>query len=801
MALIAVMFMTSAASARGAHRIGLVFDGPAPTNAQLRAAVEREVLTLAGAEFEVSFPKDKTLTADWTPEGIGKALDSLLADPEVTLVITLGFQASYTATQRKDLPKVVYAGGLVDVGLPLPQKDGRSGVKNLAYLVGSWSMTRELQLFQSVVPFKRMAIVVPEFVVSTMPQALAWGQAQTQDAGIELAGIVPSGTDPEAVIAALPADIEAVYLAPLFQMKPADRKKLYDALKDRKLPTWSRFGRPEVERGALAGAAPQADLQRRARRIALETQQMLMGTPASEIPVRFVEGERLVVNMATARAIGRLPSWDVLSEAELLNARRPKLRTLDLSAVMRQAMQRNLDLKVADQQVAAGEEDVESAKASLLPTVEVSALGLMIDRDRARAAQGNSPERYIDGTISLSQVLYADPVWGQYEIQQKLQKQRRQSRDQQKLDVALEAGQAFLNLLRARTFERIQKENLRRTRKNLELAEIRKEVGSGNPGEVYRWQSEIAQVKQSALDARAGRHLAEIEVNRVMNHDLEDGFEVEETTLEDPRLIISDQRVFQFLNDPLSFSIFRDFMVEEAVKASPELKQLDSLIEAQARSELLAERRYYMPTVALQAELQQRLAKGGEGAEAGITLPDDLPIDLSFPTFDETFWSVGVNVSLPLYEGGGRSAAVRKAEAELMRLKQQRASAKLRVEQRMRAALQTVSASYRGIQLARDAAKAARQNFDLVTDAYGRGAANVIQLVDAQNAALVADQGAANAIFDFLLDYLTAERAVGSFSHLESDAVSRKAWLDRADAWFRKARAPKTPSSSTPAQQ
>lgn len=781
------------ASAAEPLRIGVVFDGPAPLNARLKAAVESEILTLAGDEFDVSLPESKTLIADWTLESINARVDTLLADDEVSMVITLGFASSLVATQRRGLPKPVYAALLFDVGVPVPQKAGRSGVKNLAYLMANWSMTRELELFQSVTPVKKIAVVTPGLATELVPEALVWGRQQAADAGVEITAVIPAGRTLAPILEAIPEGTDGVYVAPMLQLEVEDRKRLFATLRDRGLPVWSRLGRAGVEMGALAGSAPMADLQRRARRIALEVQQMLLGTPAEEIQVRFAEGERLVINMATARAIRRLPRWDVLSEAELIQGRRPKLRTLDLSGVMRASTTANLAMRVVEQEVAAGEEEVNAAKAALLPTVEISALGRVIDRDRARAAQGQSPERAIDGTISLSQVLYADPLWGRYDIQKNLQRQRRQSQAQQRLDVALEGGLAFLNLLRARTFEEIQKENLHRTRKNLELSEVRREVGSGNPGEVYRWQSEIAQVKQSVLDARASRHLAEMEVNRVINRPLEEGFEVESATLEDPRLIISDTRVFKYLDDPLSFSIFRDFMVDEAIKHSPELKQLDALVDAQERSELLAERRLYLPTVALQAELQQRLAKGGEGESSGLSLPPDVPFDINFPTFDDTFWSVGVNVSLPLYEGGGRYAEIRKAEAELARLQQQRASVAQRVEQRMRSALQTVSASWRGIQLARDAAEAARKNFDLVTDAYARGSANVIQLVDAQNAALVAEQAAANAIFDFLLDYLQAERAAGAFSHLEPDESERKAWLDRAEAWFRRAAQNNTP--------
>jgi outer membrane protein TolC len=50
-----------------------------------------------------------------------------------------------------------------------------------------------------------------------------------------------------------------------------------------------------------------------------------------------------------------------------------------------------------------------------------------------------------------------------------------------------------------------------------------------------------------------------------------------------------------------------------------------------------------------------------------------------------------------------------------------------------------------------------------VQDAYRWGTVDVLDLLDAQNAALVADQVAANAVYDFLVDYMNIERAMGRF--------------------------------------
>ena len=63
---------------------------------------------------------------------------------------------------------------------------------------------------------------------------------------------------------------------------------------------------------------------------------------------------------------------------------------------------------------------------------------------------------------------------------------------------------------------------------------------------------------------------------------------------------------------------------------------------------------------------------------------------------------------------------------------------------------------------------------------------SIIDLLDAQNASLVADQVAANSIFDFLIDLMEVQRAVGKFDFFLS-VEEREAWFNRLEAFFTQA--------------
>ena len=100
--------------------------------------------------------------------------------------------------------------------------------------------------------------------------------------------------------------------------------------------------------------------------------------------------------------------------------------------------------------------------------------------------------------------------------------------------------------------------------------------------------------------------------------------------------------------------------------------------------------------------------------------------------------------------------------------------------------MQLGGASWADIQQARAAAEAARKNLELVLDGYARGAVSIITLLDAQEAALKADEAAAGAVYAFLTDLMKVERAIGQFYFFRTPE-ERQAFLKRLDDFYRAA--------------
>ncbi len=773
--------------------IGIVADGPHQNHGWGKVMQSklflREILELTRGEFHVRFPKNKLVHGNWSVQGVKKAVDFLLADPNVDMILALGVLASHEVSRRPSLPKPVVAPFVIDIKLQgLPFRRGTSGVRNLNYLTLPHSFERSVKAFKEILPFTKLALFVDQALFEAFPQLQVKAQRAAKENSIEITP-VPVGTYIQSALAALPGDTEAVFVTPLLRIPLQEFEALVQGLIDRKLPSFSLFGREEVERGLFASIGPETNTLRLARRVALNVHRILLGENAGDLLVSLPVGERLTINMATARAIEAWPTFRVLTEADLINEELEQVqRRLSLYSVVREAVSVNLDLAAADRRVAAGFADVRNARSALLPQIEMGSQATMIDADRAKASFGVNPERSMRATGGLSQLLYSDKAWTNFTVQEKTQLSREAQRHELRLDIIQDAGIAYLNVLRTKTSLRIQKDNLKLTRSNLELARVRESVGAAARDEVYRWESEIANGRRAVLDAQALLKQARVAINRILHRPLEEPFMTAEASLEDPLLFDDLNRLFTYIDNPQHFSVFRDFQVQEGLKVSPEIKQFDALIIAQERTALNAQRAYWLPDMSLQADVDQRFAADGAG-QGGP------PAALGSGQ-DKTQWSVGLGMTFPLFSGGSKEATETKSLEDLRRLRLEREATVGRVEERIRSSMFQAGASFPGIRLSREAAVASQKNLDLVVDQYSRGVVDIIKLLNSQNAALTANEAAANAVYDFLIDLFSIQRAVGRFDYFlyQEDRV---AWFERLSAYFDKSGMTPSPETGT----
>ena len=706
LALLLVLIGASAAAGEERPlRIGIIVDGPWVGNDWLRGLTISETRTLTEGEFEIEFPDEAYLIGDWTLETAERNLERLLADPHVDMVITWGLLVSNTVCCHERFPKPVIAPVVVDQMLQgFPLSNGASGVPNLSYVWLPNTLTNDLAYFRRMIPFDKVAILTNGALLDAIPEMPSRTREQFGSIDLDFEFVAVRDSVEEA-LTAISEDTDAVYVWPLFHVAELEYQKLIDGLNERRLPSFSALGLVDLEMGMLASMGSDQFLPRLARRVALNIQRILLGEEPGALPVEFIMRERLQINMETARKIDVSPSWHLLVEAEVLN-REPLegTETRTLRSAVSESVRLNMDLAARLRTVEAGEQDVARSRSVFLPQLDLDALGLVIDEDRAAASLGSQPERLVSASATLSQLIFSDEALANANIQSRLQEGRGADYEALRFDIALEAAIAYLNLLRAKSLVQVQRNNLELTRSNLELAQIRRTVGAASAAEVYRWESQIASDRKDLIDAFGNVQVAEIQLNRLMHRPLGAAFRTQEVGVSDPGLLTGHDRFGSYTGTPRRYEVFTEFLVQDGLGASPELAEIDAFIAAQQRVVLATKRAYWAPTLGLEAVYEEILERSG----AGATIPPEFGL-FSFPIADDTNWSVGLGASLPLFRGGGRKADRIQAEIELERLALRRTSVAEKLEQRIRSAMANAWSSFPGIELTQEAADAARQ--------------------------------------------------------------------------------------------
>lgn len=729
--------------------VAVVQDGPTERLAIQQQLYVDELLVLTKNEFDVEI---REFVGAWSKDSALSTIDAAYEDPDVDLVLVTGFVANQLAAARSEFPKPTFLPLVLHTGLlKSGAKGGTSGVRNLNYLNSYANFDDDLDTLSRFTPYRSLVLFVDENLSYAIPQLRDAALEVSAARGIDLIEVTHDGVD-HRLMNRVPAETEAVFIAALPRMPAADFADLIAAINAAGLPSFSFVGVTDVERGLLATDREPRDGDRQARLNALNMQAVMLGGRTQDQPIASAKKDQLTINMATARQIGLSPSFDLLSDAVLLN--RVAEVTGDeygLVEIANMAIEQNQDLQAETYGVQAGLEEIARARSNLLPQLGASASHTMRN-DSPLVSAGLSAERTSDAAISLDQLIYSDAASANLKIQKEIQNSRLASFDEFKLDVVLAASTSYYVVLNARSQLAVQENNLRITKTNLELAENRVSVGSSTAADVYRWQAEMARAQILVLNARAFESQAHDTLSRILHKPQGVRLGLKEASFNEP-FVMTREEFDRLIASPADYATFSRFYIDRALRQAPELEQLNARIAAKQRELTSQQRSYWLPDFSIGGRYTSNLGQSGVGAgpSAGEDLDD---------------WSVGLQATLPLFSGGLKKANVSRASFELRQLESLRFSTEERVEEAIRSQLYSAQAAYAQINLTAIAAEASLKNFNLVSDAYARGAVNVIELLDAQETSLTASAASAESLYNFLSVIMAMQRAVGGFDYL-----------------------------------
>lgn len=757
--LIAILFNIAVYSQnKPQYNIGFLLDKETVETDVLLHILEEEIMAVVGEDAIINFSKTNRLVNDFDVAVAEQNYNTYL-NSEVDIIIAFGIINNNIITKREHFSKpTILFGDTSKELLETANSEIPNNIENFATIISNQSYGDDLATFKEIAHVKNVGVFF-EYGFSENETLRKAFMTIENELDIQLK-LIPFKGLPD-ILGNLDG-IDGVYLAGGFYLLDEEIKQLADVLIEKKLPSFTATSVKDVKNGLMASNHHNSELKQYSRRIALTVETIVNGGDLSELSVELdVDGE-LTLNFNTAESIGVPMKYSLLATTNILGnpALRSSGKKYNLIDVMQEAILENLELETFRKDVFLSEEDTRLAKSNYLPNLSVGASGSYVDPELAAASAGQSPEFLTSANVVLSQTVFSEAANANISIQKALQKAQQENYNSEELNAVFQASSAYFNALIIKANLTIQSRNLDLTKYNLKIAKENFEAGLSGKSDVLRFTSQMARNTQELIEANNQLKQAFFTLNQVLNNPIDAKIDVEEAELElGVFKRYGYEQLGEFIDDPSMKKPFVNFLIEEAIKNAPELKALDYNLKAAERSERLYGGGRFLPTVALQGQYYYELSRSGIGT--------------GFPPFFATppgdYYTVGLNVSIPIFDQNRQNINKSIATIQKDKINVSLDNIRLTVQKNINDAVLELVNQIANIHLSKLSEETAKEALDLTQTSYASGAVNIVQLLDAQNNFLEAQQARTTAIYRYLLNSMQLERYLGNFFLLQTE--------------------------------
>ena len=422
----------------------------------------------------------------------------------------------------------------------------------------------------------------------------------------------------------------------------------------------------------------------------------------------------------------------------------------DLLEVFKQAQNADVVYSSARASWVAAQEKLPQGRSGLLPTLSLSGSTQYNDRDitfRGAAAASNSSDRFNSNTLSLSlqQPLYRRQNLVAYE-QGKTQVEVADAvLSQASQDLITRVSQAYVDVLLARdnvAFAGAQKTAIA---EQLTQAKISFQVGTATITDTHE--------AQARYDLSVSQEIAAKSDLEVKNRTLE--LLIGKNT---PVLAPLSPRLQLISPEPMVLEKW----VEEARSASPQVRTAESNLTL-AQQEVTRNRGAHHPTLDAFAGWSKNNSAVGTLGGPGTSIDNK---------------NIGLQVAIPIYQGGLVTSRVREAAANEDKARQDLENARRTAELVARQNFLGVTSGIAQVKALEAALTSSQSALDSTRLGREVGVRTQVDVLNAQQQLFSARRDLAQAKYNYIMSTLKLKSAVGRLT--EQDVVAVNAWLDRA---------------------
>ncbi len=746
-------------------KIGILSEKKIEDHQVLKEKLQQEIRAVAGNDVTVIF--EPTLYNNNDIEKAKSNYDSYIK-ADVDIILSFGV-VNHFMLEEKDTfqkPTIIVGSVKADFGKKIDEKT-TSAINNLTYLITPISYKKDLDTFSALYEYENIGIVVDDYLIELLNLKETFDNYFSNK---KAKYTLIAATNVENAIHQL-KNIDAVYLAEGYETSSENFLKLIDAINNEKLPSFSSFRRADVEKGILATNQPETNLDQYFRRIALSIESIINGKNAKDLPVFITYDQELTINYNTAKKIGFPLRYSMLGQANFISGVNNNTadEVYSIIDIMKGVVDDNLSLNAQEKSIDLSNQDLKIAKSNYLPNVSTAVSSTYTD---PKVASIINPEFATAGAVSLQQTILNESANANISISKSNLKAQQESYNATELDAILDASLVYFDALIAKTNANIQNQNLQLTKKNLQIAKQNFDAGASGKSDVLRFRSELAQNTQSLVEATNNLQQRFYAINQLMNKPIDGLIDVEDVFLETGVFKNYNYTALkEILDNPKLRPYFTEFLIEEAKKNAPELKNIGYNLEANERNYRLNNTGRFIPTVALQGQYSLVLNQSGKGAPSGGA-PDP-----------RGTYNLGLNLSLPIFQQNQRNINKQTALIQKDQLNLNKESIELNLDKSVNDLVLNLVNQIANIEISKIAEETAKESLALSQNAYTKGAIPLIQLIDAQNNYLQSQLSNATANYNYLLTSMQLERSIGYFFLMNTEE-SNKDFTQRATQYI-----------------
>lgn len=275
----------------------------------------------------------------------------------------------------------------------------------------------------------------------------------------------------------------------------------------------------------------------------------------------------------------------------------------------------------------------------------------------------------------------------------------------------------FFALLQARRDLRYVEDSIRRITAQLEAAQSFSDVGMAPYVNVLQNKVELSQAQEQLITTRNAIRTAEMRLNRYLGHSPEENIAYKGALEDYPRKDDYTEKK----------------ALELAGKNRPDIRIAQKSIEA-AEKTMLATAGEALPQVDLTSDW--------------MTSSRDYA-DRRYTDYDREYWSVGVNVTWPFFEGGRTAFGVARDRERVRGLRAAYRDTLAAARTDVLTALMDIRAAREVCQTAQEGLKVAEETYAMASERYRSKVGTVTELIDAQTRLTEAETRISKALADF----------------------------------------------------